>query len=196
MDWFDQLKDRLFGTGDKPAGQLHRGPLERSEAFLLRHRNWMAREAADLLERYREQLEQEVRHGDSALHLLHTPQASGMQLKLPEGAAPDSLAHLLELFKDRVLAMGYRLQMADQRITTDGTLKERYYLKPTPPAGHGDAPLPQRYGNVLVEAWGSGQQLRHLKVLCTVYSDRLYQEAESTGALWTSLLSTRGLPFS
>jgi hypothetical protein len=196
MDWFDQLKERLFGSDNKPTGHLHHGPLERGDAFLQRHRTWMARDAASLLEQYRGQLDQEVLHADSPLHLLHTPQASGMQLQLPKGAAPDSLGHLLDLFKDRILAMGYRLQLADQRIAADGRVKERYYLKPGPAAGYGDAPLPQRFGNVLLEAWGDGQQLRHLKVLCTVYSDRLYQEAESTDVLWTNLLSTRGLPFS
>ena len=99
-----------------------------------------------------------------------------------------ALQHLMELLKERVLALGYRMQLADQRIGTDGLHRERYYLKPAPPADLSSGPIPQHYGNVLIECWGQDRADRHLKVLCTVYSDRLYAPPLPAEELWPVLL--------
>jgi hypothetical protein len=134
-------------------------------------------------------LSQEQRTADTAMHLFSTAQATGMQLKKPEGSSPDVLLHLMEEFKDRVIKTGYRVHLSDHRINLQGEDRERYYLKPSMSGEGLKPPLPQRFGNVLIEIWGSGSgKAEHLKVLITVYSDRLYTPAGSGMVLISSLL--------
>jgi hypothetical protein len=194
MDWFDRLKDKLFGEPVQRSGQLYHGPLKRTEPFLDRHRQWLAGGTRTrLLGHYRELLRQEQLSSDTDLHLFSSEQATGMQIKRPADAPADVLHHLMEEFKNCVLAQGYRLQLSDHKIGPEGGHRERYYLKPEIPVDEQRPPLPQRYGNVLIEAWGDDElQARHLKVLVTVYSDRLYMPAESGMSLINSLLGERG----
>ncbi len=192
MEWFDRLKEKLFGGPEQRAGHLHHGPLVRSERFHVRHAQWLASdERLRWLGHFRSLLVQEQLSADTALHLFASEQATGMQLSRPPDAEEGMLRHLMEEFKDRVIEEGYRLHLSDQRIKHDGEHRERYYLKPAMENDERE-PLPQRYGNVLIETWGDGEMPQHLKVLITVYSDRLYSRAESGMALINSLLSDRG----
>ena len=134
---------------------------------------------------------QEQLSADTALHLFTSEQATGMQIQRPAKAEKEMLRYLMEEFKDRVTEEGYRLHLSDQRIKHDGEHRERYYLKPAI-ENTAEKPLPQRYGNVMIETWGDGEMPERLKVLITVYSDRLYSPAESGMALINSLLSDRG----
>jgi hypothetical protein len=193
MDWIDRLKDMLFGEPVRQSGHLHHGPLKRSEEFLRRHERWLKSAARNkLLEHYREMLHQEQRTADTELHLFGTEQATGVQITRSSFTSPEALRHLLEEFKDKVIAEGYRLHLSDHRISPKGEERERYYLKPSIASDKLDPPLPQRYGNVLIENWGNGRDPDHLKVLITVYNDRLYSAADSGMALINSLFEERG----
>jgi hypothetical protein len=198
MDWFDSLKQRLFGEVVQRTGRLHHGPLVRTPAFEARHAQWMAfGEARTRMRELHELLEQEQRSGDtSELHLFQDGKATGMQLRRPSHWPADSLDHLLEAFHQQVLALGYRVQMSDLRISVEGEHRERYYLKPILGNDGQGGPLDQRYGNILLENRGTGQGAEHLKVLVTIYSDRLYSPALSGIELITSLTTGRGLPLS
>ncbi len=196
MDWFDNLKQRLFGEVVQRTGQLHHAPLVRDPGFETRHAQWMAfGEARGQLGELRDMLDQELKRGDTArLHLFRDAKATGMQLQRPPHWPVDSLHHLLDAFRQQVLDMGYRVQMSDLRISVQGEHRERHYLKPDM---HGSGtPLDQRYGNILLEAWGAERSASHLKVLATVYSDRLYSPALSGTELLSSLTTGRGLPLS
>jgi hypothetical protein len=190
MEWWESLREKLFGPQVERTGQLHHGPLVRSEGFQKRHLRWLAgSDRAHLLEEYQAMLAQEQLSSDTALHLLSTSQATGVQMKRPSGAPASALQHLHEEFKDKVIAEGYRVHLSDHRISTGGLHRERYYLKPTIPSDALEPPLPQRYGNVLLESWGrEADAPEHLKVLITVYSDRLYMPALSGMKLISSLL--------
>lgn len=194
MDWFDNLKEKLFGEPVKRSGQLHHGPLQRSEAFLQRYERWYSgTERERWLEHFREMFDRELVVQDTDLHLFSTAQATGMQLKRPRDADPEMLHFLQEEFKDQVIQEGYRVHLSDHRISPAGQHRERYYLKPEIAVAELKPPLPQRFGNVLIENWGDeAGKARHLKVLITVYSDRLYSPAESGMALINSLLTGRG----
>lgn len=198
MDWFDSLKQRLFGEVVQRTGRLHHGPLVRSAEFEARHAQWMAfGEARERLRELHQLLEREQREGDTTeLHLFHDGKATGMQLKRPAHWPADSLHHLLDAFRQQVLALGYRVQMSDLRISVEGEHRERHYLKPKLENNDPNVPLDQRYGNILLEAWGTDQGATNLKVLATVYSDRLYSPALSGMELITSLTTGRGLPLS
>ena len=194
MDWFDALKEKLFGEPVRRSGQLHHGPLVRSEAFRKKFERWeQGRERSELLRHLREQFEREQLSADTDLHIFSTAQATGVQIKRPADRDPEVLRFLLEDFKDRVIAEGYRLHLSDHRIDPKGEERERYYLKPAFASDRLQPPLSQRFGNVLIENWGEGGDgPRHLKVLITVYSDRLYEPAGSGIALINSLFADRG----
>ncbi len=193
MDWFDTLKEKLFGEPVKRSGQLHHGPLVRSEGFKARFERWKAKGRSGLLQHLRDLFNREQLSSDTDLHIFSSAQATGVQMKLPADRDPEEFRFLLEEFKDRVIAEGYRLHHSDHRIDPKGEERERYYLKPEIASDRLQPPLPQRFGNVLIENWGDGGDgPRHLKVLITVYSDRLYEAAESGIALINSLFADRG----
>jgi hypothetical protein len=198
MDWFDTLRQRLFGEVVQRTGQLHHGPLLRTPAFEARHAEWKAFGSCEKqLDELRQLLYQEQQSGDTeTLHLFHDTKATGMQLRRPTHWPTDSLHHLLDAFRDQVLQLGYRLQLSDQRISVSGEHRERYYLKPDPQPAEPGALLDQRYGNILLEAWGPDSGATHLKVLATVYSDRLYSPALSGTELLSTLVELRGRPLS
>ncbi len=136
---------------------------------------------------HREQLS-----SDTDLHIFSSAQATGVQVKLPADREPEDLQFLLEEFKERVIAEGYRIHLSDHRIDLKGGVRERYYLKPSIPSDRLQPPLTQLFGNVLIENWGGPEGPDHLKVLITVYSDRLYEPAGSGMALINSLFADRG----
>jgi len=198
MDWFDTLRQRLFGEAVQRTGQLHHGPLKRTPEFEARHAEWKAFGTCEKqLDELRQLLYQEQRSGDTLfLHLFLDAKATGMQVQRPTHWPADSLHHLLDAFRDQVLHLGYRIQLSDHRISIHGEHRERYYLKPDVEPTGPDSPLDQRYGNILLEAWGPDTGATHLKVLATVYSDRLYSPALSGTELLTTLVELRGRPFS
>ncbi len=193
MDWFDELKEKLFGEPVERTGQLHHGPLKRGDTFLERHRRWLeSHDRKALLAHFRELYNKEQRSADTALHLFSSVQATGLQIQRPKGFSPEVLHHLLEEFKERVIGEGYRTHLSDHRISAEGEHRERYYLKPSIPSDHLQPPLPQRFGNVLIENWGNTDgRADHLKVLITVFNDRLYQPPEPGMELIGILLDER-----
>lgn len=198
MDWFDSLREQLFGEAVQRTGRLHHAPLVRTPAFEARHAHWMAfGEGRKQLGELRDLLDQERRSGDTPrLHLFSDAKATGMRLQRPAHWPADSLHHLLDAFRQQVLDLGYRVQMSDLRISVHGEHRERHYLKPElGDTGNGEV-LDQRYGNILLEAWGPDDGAQYLKVLATVYSDRLYSPALSGMDLLSSLTAGRGLPLS
>ena len=189
MDWIDRLRDQLFGPAERGTVALHHGPLVRHNRFLERHDEWRrGSERHRLLAELREQLRRERLHGDSPLYLLDLPQASGLELSRPGWADHDVLHHLMDEFRDRMLAMGYRQQLADERSGPDGVHRERRYLKPNIAVTGLGSPMDQRHGNVLLECRGPSSAATHLKVLITVYHDRTYAPPLSGPALLSRLL--------
>lgn len=147
MDWFDGLKNKLFGGAAVQGGQLHHALLTRSATFEARHAKWLATGAGrELLRELQDMLEYEIRHGDSPkLHLFRDPKATGMQVKRPEHWPADSLHHTMDAFREQVLVLGYRLQMSDLRINTSGEYRERHYLKPAVSSESADGSMDQSY---------------------------------------------------
>ena len=198
MDWIDGLKNKLFGGAVQKTGQLHHALLKRSVGFEAKHSNWLiSGECRKQLWELNELLEQEIRQGDTTeLYLLSDAKATGLQLKRPDHWPADSLHHLMDAFREQILELGYRLQMSDLRISVNGEHRERHYLKPVSDSDVPDAAIDQRYGNILIEAWGAENEAKQLKVLATVYHDRLYSPATSGMELLSLLTTGTGLRLS
>lgn len=122
---------------------------------------------------------------DIEVHLLNTPYANGFAITYHPDILPKSFRHLSDYFRDKVLAMGYRLVNADRRITDKGhyvETVEKFYLKP--PLSAADLSqeviqVNQLFGNIAIEHVLIDNKPSYLKVLASIYSDRQFKEAQS-----------------
>jgi hypothetical protein len=157
-------------------------PIRRPSAQAQRYFQWQQHPhclqlCQDLYEAYRAKQAGEP-HPRYAVHLLASPYANGFALTFPDSMDPLHFQHLFDWLKDRTLLQGYRCVTAERRLFDRGShveAQERYYLKPQPAPDAPDAiPIDQRYGNVLLQLVQLDQQPSYLKLVASVYSDRLY----------------------
>jgi len=192
MNWFEHVRDRLFGEVERTS-HIHHGSLVRTEAYWARHAQWLRTgEGKMLLHDLRTWLEDHRRGLETPLTVMDNPKASGFRLQRPKGWSSTSLQHLLDHFRTVILRNGYRTQLSDLRIDLEGVHRERYYLKPDIQYDPVHGPLDQRYGNILIEAWGPDRRPWMLHVLLTFYSDRLYGPPLPSGGLFDELLADAG----
>jgi hypothetical protein len=188
MGWLDRILGRVTPTAVRGAHVLHE-PLVRSTGFVERSSGLREGEAWKALLASVGNDWRDARAGLPGRSTHFTGEkATGFMFARPEGTSEELFRCLLDELRDRVLAEGYRLQLADRRITGQGVQHDRYYLKPIIKALR--PPIDQRFGNVLLEQWGEGGAPDHLKVLVTVYQDRLYGPPEDASALLDRLFST------
>lgn len=86
---------------------------------------------------------------------------------------------LLEHFKKQIIAIGYRQSGSNRKVTAEQdrvSTKEFYYLKPPIQM---EPPIDQKYGNISLELILYDDKPHYLKLMASVYSDRLYSEPES-----------------
>ncbi|MEL6535288.1 MAG: hypothetical protein AAFQ98_07755 [Bacteroidota bacterium] len=112
------------------------------------------------------------------VHLFDTANAKGFALSYPNSLGELGFQHLFDLLKEQVLTMGYRQANSDRKISDKGRFVqtvERHYLKPG--RQQFEPPIDQRYGNVLIELVKENDDPRYIKVMVSMYNDRLYKPA-------------------
>jgi hypothetical protein len=118
---------------------------------------------------------------DEAIDFLDTPSSKGFVIHLHKtGYSRRDATHLLDLFKEKVLALDYRTQVSDSRTYSRQAwveTVERHYLKPRLNR-KSEGPLDQLFGNIMVELVLRDDKPHHLKFSATSYQDRLFREAE------------------
>ena len=143
-----------------------------------------------------------------AVDFLDTPSSKGFVIHFDELQYSLEEAEMFQLLlRERVLApvtlpdgttgKPYRTQVADTKTYAKAGATERtdrYYLKPrlvlhedpaiaANPDGHTADQFGQGFGNVLIELVVRNDRPHMLRFSATVYHDRVYQKAESFGAL-------------
>ena len=117
---------------------------------------------------------------DEAIDFLDTPSSKGFVIHLHKtGYNRRDATHLLDLFKEKVLALDYRTQVSDSRTYSRQAwveTVERHYLKPRVDR-KGEEPFNQLFGNIMVELVLRNDKPYHLKFSATSYQDRLFREA-------------------
>jgi hypothetical protein len=86
------------------------------------------------------------------------------------------LSYLMEFLKDKMLTTPYLLAHAERRMDEKkGYVEtwEKYYLKPPRSLV---SPKDQMYGNIIIELLRHDRNEIWLKLLVTIYSDRMYTE--------------------
>lgn len=119
---------------------------------------------------------------DFQVHLLQMPYANGLAITYHKNVPEMHFQHFFDLLKDKVLNLGYQQANADRRMFDRPNYVEtieKYYLKPpiTAQIVAQNELLNQKYGNILIEYILIDDQPSYIKLVASVYSDRLYTVA-------------------
>jgi hypothetical protein len=196
----NKVKNFLSGSGKEQAKITEikvsdSGALIREESFKAYFNQWKNSKACRKLldELYGNFLNGEPLAGSAMDFSQHiSPGANGFSVSV---ARPDQVPdiddfrYLMDLFREKVVAMKYRPYSStfEERTLADKIIrKERHYLKPW--SGSTEMPMEQLYGNVLIELDIVNDEVEQLKLLATYYTGFDYREPRSFDELINSLL--------
>lgn len=114
------------------------------------------------------------------VHVLHSPYANGFAVSFQPPLTASSFSNLFIGLGQGMAELGYRKVSLDRKIEeTNEQVKvtEKYYFKPPLSAADLNSKIDQLFGNVSIEKIFINNRPSFLKVLVTVYADRLYHEA-------------------
>lgn len=186
MESIKTLVGRLFTSRAPAKASLYHGPLLRSEAFQEERLQARGTPGYRALRQATHQAWLAARRGsEGPMHMFCSAHATGV-LFLRDRATPDrSFRQLLDDMAELVAGLGYKQQLADTRVDEAGIQRDRIYMKPWPLGA--EPPLQQRYGNINLEQWGPVGRVQGMKVLVTIYQDRLYAPAAEASELFDVL---------
>lgn len=196
--FFDQIK-RLFTNTGTPHQPVVHEEIVRSEDELEAYNTWCRSMQRDrLLDAFRPYLvggEAEVIH-QLPLSIIDSPSAKGFYLSLDSDTLPHKeLQHFFDFLKDRVLELGYKVQVSDIRSSVEQETvktKERHYLKPRVYGAITDDGLfNQKYGNITIEHVRLNDRPDSLSFRVSPYSDRNYTAAQDVQELYRHVLDTK-----
>lgn len=112
------------------------------------------------------------------VHIFESPYANGFAISYEEPFDLKSFSKLFLAFSQRVLALGYRQVSLDRKfeeINDQVKLTEKFYFKPPLQVPIMGEIISQLYGNVTLEKVSIDNTPSYIKLLVTIYSDRLYK---------------------
>ncbi len=116
------------------------------------------------------------------VHIFESPYANGFAISYDDPFDMKSFSKLFLAFSQRVLALGYRQVSLDRKfeeINDQVKLTEKFYFKPPLKLPvHGEL-ISQLFGNVSLEKISIDNTPNYIKLLVTIYSDRLYKNPKS-----------------
>lgn len=127
------------------------------------------------------------------IHVLNSPYANGIAVSFENPLTAKTFSQLFFAFGLRMLDLGYQRVSLDRKmeeINEQVRTTEKQYFKP--PVGKADfsKKIDQMFGNVSIEKVSIDDKPSFLKILVTVYSDHLYQEARPFDEFIDSLFQT------
>lgn len=166
--------------------------LTRSDDFEAQYNNWKSNgDAALMLKLLRATIEGSTGSEESSpgFDFYNLPGAKGFSVYGLSATDPGNYRFLMDLFKERLLEMDYRLYSStiEQKTKIDlPHTAERHYLKPA--ARSTDKPMEQLYGNVLIELEIPDGRVKQLKLLATHYTGYDYRPVRDFDELMVNLL--------
>jgi hypothetical protein len=115
------------------------------------------------------------------VHILNSPYANGFAVSYDSPLNEKTFSYLFFAFGKRVLDLGYNQVSLDRKIEEVNDLvktTEKQYFKPPLSNVDFSQKIDQLFGNISVEKVSINDKPSFLKVLVTVYSDHLYQDAK------------------
>lgn len=193
MEFLDNLFGKLFPEKKENRPVQVMELLRRSHKYQMAYATWKeSPEAAQILKAIDRSyyLKRNQIQGDYNIHIFQSAAANGFALTYHPALSAQFFQFLLDFWRDRMLAIGYRLANTDRQIREKNSyveIVEKHYLKP--PLTKNKPLAEQRFGNVLLEYMLVDQQPSYIKVMATIYSDRLFTEALSFDDLLEQLFS-------
>lgn len=166
--------------------------LTRSDDFEAQYNKWKSNgDAALMLKLLRATVEGSTGPEESSLRVdfYNLPGAKGFSVYGLSATDPGNYRFLMDLFKERMVEMDYRLysSIVEQKTEADRPpVVERHYLKPA--ARNTDKPMEQLYGNVLIELEIPDGHVKQLKLLATHYTGFDYKPVRGFDELIGNLL--------
>lgn len=121
-------------------------------------------------------------NGRPQVHIFDSPYANGFAVTYENPFNAKSFSRLFLAFSQRLLALGYEQVSLDRKfeeINDQVKVTEKFYFKPPIQLPAEGELISQLYGNVSLEKVNVDNEPSYIKLLATVYSDRLYQDAKS-----------------
>ncbi|GAB3645487.1 hypothetical protein GCM10028791_03690 [Echinicola sediminis] len=130
------------------------------------------------------QLQKKGEETTPEIHVYRSPYANGIAIFYDLPFNPKTFSKLFFAFGERIVDLGYdrvSIEKTVQEKAQGVNITEKQYLKPIPTlmAGQTD----QLFGNISIEKVSVNHQPQMIKILVTVYSDRLYTQARSFESL-------------
>lgn len=127
------------------------------------------------------------------VHILNSPYANGFAISFDSPFDKKTFSYLFFAFGKRILDLGYNQVSLDRKIEEVNDLvktTEKQYFKP--PLSNVDfgQKINQLFGNISVEKVSINDKPSFLKVLVTVYSDHLYQDAKPFDEFMDAIFET------
>lgn len=183
MSFFEDVFKQLFPqkTDKKYPYILLDEEIQRSEKQQTSYQKWLSEEQqTQLLQPIQRAIAFKTQgiEEDIKVHLFNSQYANGFAVTYTEIFDRVAFLFLFEYFKDKVLTLGYDLNLK-QRTLTDFKdyieSKEKYYLKPRKISRKFEYPLPQLYGNILIECILIDDKPSYIKILSTIYQDSMFE---------------------
>jgi hypothetical protein len=189
MSFFDQIVNKIFPK-EKKNVVLTNEVLKRSQQEFDSYEDWHAsgvsKEILDKIFRAYHLKKTNIKD-PIPIALFESDKANGFAIANCSSLLDSDYKMLLEHFKKQILAIGYRQSGSNRKVTAEQDrvlTKEMYYLKPP---FQMEPPIDQRYGNISLELILHDDKPHYLKIMASVYSDRLYSEPESFSGLVETL---------
>jgi len=184
-EFVQNIIDKIFGKPSSTSDDnFISGPLQRDDQFEKAFQFWKSSSASSkALEKIRSAYA-DVAINDTFrqdFHQYKSPQANGFFINMKLGIPQESFPMLMDLFKERVLDVGYSLYTSDRKykeVPTGMKRIDKHYLKPQIGIDI-EPPIDQRFGNILLEYTAIDETPEYLKVMASVYSDRNYRKASA-----------------
>lgn len=181
MSFFDQIINKIFPK-EKKNVILTNEVLKRSQHEFDSYDEWHAsdvsKEILDKIFRAYHLKKTDIKD-PIPIALFESDKANGFAIANCSTLLDSDYKMLLEYFKKQILSIGYRQSGSNRKVTAEQDrviTKEFYYLKPPIQM---EPPINQRYGNISLELILYDEKPHYLKLMASVYSDRLYSEPEN-----------------
>lgn len=115
------------------------------------------------------------------VHIFNSPYANGFALTYEEPLDTKSFIRLFLAFSRRILDLGYVQVSLDRKfeeINEQVKVTEKFYFKPPLQIPVDGELISQLFGNIALEKITIDNKPSYIKLLATVYSDRMYQDAK------------------
>jgi hypothetical protein len=115
------------------------------------------------------------------LHVFSSDYANGFAVSYDPPLNPHSFSLLFLALSRQILGLGYEQVSLDRKleeVNDQVKTTEKFYFKPPLQLPKAGELISQLYGNIALEKITIDNQPSYLKLLATVYSDRLYHNAQ------------------